>query len=161
MAVAKRGIDMGTSRRTVLGGASALGAAGLLAACGTKEPAQAPTTAPGGPSGVASPSGTSSPPANAVPAAQVPAGGGRVFPDRRAVVTQPAAGQFKAFDPTCPHQGCLVTDVSNGLITCPCHLSQFRITDGSVARGPNDGAPLTRGLTPLPVTVQGDWVVLG
>jgi nitrite reductase/ring-hydroxylating ferredoxin subunit len=154
-------MGMGVRRRNVLGGASVLGAAGLLAACGDGT-TPAPPAVPGGSSPsvtTATTPGattTSGPPANAVAASDIPAGGGRIFPDRKTVVTQPSAGEFRAFDTTCPHQGCLVTDVSNGLITCPCHLSQFRVADGSVARGPSE-----RGLTAKPATVQGNWVVLG
>ncbi len=52
------------------------------------------------------------------------------------MVTQPASGEFKCFTAVCTHQGCIVGSVADGLITCPCHGSQYRIADGSVARGP-------------------------
>ncbi|GGW05033.1 hypothetical protein GCM10010230_43770 [Streptomyces narbonensis] len=71
------------------------------------------------------------------------------------VVTQPAAGEFKAFSAVCTHQGCLVNKVANGTIDCPCHGSKFRIADGSVAAGP---AP-----RPLPaeqINVSGDSITL-
>jgi Rieske Fe-S protein len=55
------------------------------------------------------------------------------------VITQPTAGNFKAFDSTCKHMGCTVGSVSNGLIVCPCHGSRYHITDGSVANGPTSG----------------------
>ena len=57
--------------------------------------------------------------------------------------------------------GCTVSEISGGVMTCECHLSQFRITDGSVAKGPNTGQPLTRGLAPLGVTVTGDTFTVG
>ncbi|MFE2424409.1 Rieske (2Fe-2S) protein [Streptomyces hokutonensis] len=41
-----------------------------------------------------------------------------------------------AFYAKCTHQGCRVSEVSNGTIACPCHGSIFDITDGSVLSGP-------------------------
>jgi Rieske Fe-S protein len=52
------------------------------------------------------------------------------------VVTQPAAGQFRAFSSVCTHAGCTVSAVSDGTINCPCHGSRFNIADGSVSAGP-------------------------
>ncbi len=72
------------------------------------------------------------------------------------VVTQPAKGRFKAFSAVCTHQGCLVGDVSNGTINCPCHGSKYSIEDGSVRHGPT-----TRPLPATGVSVQGDSIQLG
>ncbi|MGN9914244.1 Rieske (2Fe-2S) protein [Phytohabitans sp. LJ34] len=69
-------------------------------------------------------------------AADIPVGGGKIFADEKVVVTQPAAGTFKAFSTVCTHAGCAVENVSGGTINCPCHGSTFRVTDGSVASGP-------------------------
>jgi Rieske Fe-S protein len=147
----------GTTRRAVLLGAGAVGAAGLLSACGDEPtaqtnnpPAGASTTAPG----------QAPTTAEAIKVADIPVGGGKFYQDRHALVTQPTAGDIKAFDATCTHMGCTVSDISGGLMTCECHGSQFRITDGSVARGPNTGQPLTRGLAKLPVTISGDTVTV-
>jgi Rieske Fe-S protein len=52
------------------------------------------------------------------------------------VVTQPDAGNFKAFSAICTHLGCLVSKVSDGAIYCPCYGSTFNIADGSVIIGP-------------------------
>lgn len=85
----------------------------------------------------------------------IPVGGGTVFADRKVVVTQPEAGEFKAFSAICTHQGCTVNKVANGTIDCPCHGSKYRIADGSVAAGP---AP-----RPLPaeqITVSGETITL-
>lgn len=38
-------------------------------------------------------------------ASAVPVGGGKVYPDQRIVVTQPTAGQYKAFSARCTHAG--------------------------------------------------------
>jgi Rieske Fe-S protein len=70
-------------------------------------------------------------------------------------MTRTSEAEVKAFGTTCPHQGCLVTDIRNGRIVCPCHGSEFNITDGSVAKGPDTGQPLRQGLSPRQVTVTG------
>jgi len=64
-------------------------------------------------------------------------------------------GSLYAFSAVCTHQGCLVNEVTDGKIVCPCHGSMFSIADGSVLGGP---AP-----KPLPeanVTVEGGKVVV-
>ncbi len=85
-----------------------------------------------------------------VPTADVPEGGGTILKDAKIVVTQPSAGQFKAFSAVCTHQQCVVSDVTD-TINCACHNSAFSITDGSVVNGP--------ATSPLPaktVAVSGD-----
>jgi Rieske Fe-S protein len=86
----------------------------------------------------------------------VAVGGGQVYPDHKDVVTQPTAGDFKGFTAICTHQGCTVASVSGGRITCPCHGSQYSITDGSVLQGPARGA-----LAPVTVSVAGTNIELG
>ncbi|MFJ5614068.1 Rieske (2Fe-2S) protein [Streptomyces sp. NPDC093221] len=86
----------------------------------------------------------------------VPVGGGKIYADQKVVVTQPTAGQYKAFSSTCTHSGCQVGSVSDGTINCPCHGSKFHVADGSVASG-----PATRPLPSENVTVSGDQVMLG
>ena len=66
----------------------------------------------------------------------MPVGGGRVLPEAELVVTQPTAGEFRAFSSTCTHSGCAVRDVVEGTINCPCHGSRFSVVDGSVVTGP-------------------------
>jgi len=66
------------------------------------------------------------------------------------VVTQPQAGQYKAFTAVCTHQGCTVAAVSNNQIQCPCHGSIFSAKDGSVING-----PATTGLSAMTATVNG------
>lgn len=86
---------------------------------------------------------------------EIPVGGGRVFPERRVVVTQPVAGEFRGFGIVCTHDGCELNAVANGTINCPCHGSRFAITDGSVVQG-----PARTGLRVEDVAVDGDRVVL-
>ena len=81
--------------------------------------------------------------------------GGTVFADKDVVVTQPTAGDFKAFSATCTHQGCKVKSVADGVIVCPCHGSKFAIADGAVTAGPAK--------SPLPaktISVEGDSILL-
>jgi Rieske Fe-S protein len=77
-------------------------------------------------------------------ASEVPVGGGKIFTDKKVVVTQPAKGEFKGFSAICTHQGCVVDKIADGTINCPCHGSKFGLADGSVKAGP---AP-----KPLPAT---------
>ena len=41
-----------------------------------------------------------------------------------------------AFSAVCTHVGCIVNKVANGTIDCPCHGSEFTITNGTVVTGP-------------------------
>ncbi|MFH9725031.1 Rieske 2Fe-2S domain-containing protein [Streptomyces sp. NPDC017254] len=116
---------------------------------GTSAPAATVTTS-------AAPSPTPSPTGTALAkTSDIPVGGGTVFDKEKVVVTQPTAGEFKAFSAVCTHQGCLVNKVADGTIDCPCHGSKYRITDAAVVAGP---AP-----RPLPaerITVSGDSIIL-
>src|SRR5688500_7648841 len=42
---------------------------------------------------------------------EIPGGGGRVLPHARVVITQPAAGEFRAFSIVCTHDRCELDDV--------------------------------------------------
>jgi Rieske Fe-S protein len=144
------------SRRAVVAGVGGVAAAGLLTACGGATPAPAPAPAapaPAAPS--AEPSAATSGGATLAAASSIPVGGGTVFADKDVVVTQPTAGEYKAFSATCTHQGCKVKSVADGVIVCPCHGSKFAIADGSVTAGPAK--------SPLPaksVTEEGGSIVL-
>ncbi|NGZ99847.1 Rieske (2Fe-2S) protein [Nocardioides sp. W3-2-3] len=153
------------SRRRALSGAATLGiGVPLLAACGDDggttagDPAtsEAPTSsAPTSAATTESTAGGSSAAASGlVPTADVPVGGGVILKGDELVVTQPKAGEFKAFKAVCTHQGCLVDSVKDGKIVCPCHGSTFDITDGSPQGGPAQTA-----LSAVSVSVEGDQVV--
>ena len=88
-------------------------------------------------------------------AADVPVGGGVVLNEADYVITQPTAGDFRAFSKFCTHQQCPLASVGGGMINCQCHGGRYSITDGSVQAGPPP--------QPLPaveVTVAGGWVVV-
>lgn len=128
-----------TTRRGLLLGAGAAGIAVTLAGCGSSD------------------SGGSNSASSAIKTSDIPVGSGKIFDD--VVVTQPTAGQFKAFDAHCTHQRCLVTSISGGTIQCPCHGSTFSVTDGS----PTGGPAKDQGTGPLAsktATVNGDTVTV-
>ena len=149
-----------TRRAVVLaaGGTAAVSVTALaLSGCSTQT---TPTTSPHpASSGAPTPGGTTDPgqstPRELGPVTEVPVGGGTIYDAHKVVVTQPAAGKFKAYSAICTHMGCLVSGVSDGTIYCPCHGSKFKITDGSVVAG-----PATRPLPPEHITVQGANLIL-
>ena len=71
-----------------------------------------------------------------VATSKVPVGGGVILEDADYVITQPSKGQYKAFSKICTHQGCPVASVSDGVIHCNCHGSEYSIKDGSVTNPP-------------------------
>lgn len=155
-------------RRVVLRGAGAVGVAGVLAACGGGDDPGAATDTASPEASPSTPAGSPAQPPSAAPSetggggtplattADIPVGGGLVVSAEQVVVTQPAAGEFKAFTSICTHQGCEVSRVESGVISCPCHGSQYSAADGSVSRGPA-AAPLAE----VAVTVEGDQILLG
>ncbi|AIV37644.1 Rieske (2Fe-2S) protein [Streptomyces sp. MPA0124] len=153
----------GPARRTVVAAAGAAGLTAVLAACSDSgDDASSDTgTAPSGSASQEAGSSGSGGGENAgagpalAATADIPEGGGKVFPDQKVVVTQPAAGEFKAFSATCTHQGCAVKSVADGVINCPCHNSNFSITDGSV-----QGGPAPKPLPAVQITVSGDSIRL-
>jgi Rieske Fe-S protein len=66
----------------------------------------------------------------------VKVGSGFIDTTAAIVVTQPSAGEYKAFTAVCTHQQCIVGTVSNNVIQCPCHGSEYSAKDGSVIQGP-------------------------
>lgn len=118
-----------TTRRAALAGAGFAGLAATLAACGGGGGPSSSTTSG---SGQAGNSGS----AVLASTSEIPVGGGKVFSAQKVVVTQPTAGEFKAFSAICTHLQCLVDRVAGGTIDCPCHGSEFSVKNGSVVSGP-------------------------
>jgi Rieske Fe-S protein len=144
-----------------------VGLAGAVSACSSGGSSSSPagTGAGAAPASTAPASAPSSAPASAgtgggagalATTSEIPVGGGMIFTAQKVVVTQPASGDFKAFSAVCTHMGCIVSQISNGTIDCPCHGSQYSIKDGAVVAGP---AP-----SPLPaeaIKVSGTSIILG
>jgi Rieske Fe-S protein len=151
-------VSVDLTRRAVVAGACGAACVAALGACASygvaptlaARPAPVPADPQAAP-GAAAPAG----PAPLAATADVPVGGGVVVVDRDVVITQPAAGEFRAFSATCTHQGCAVREVADGTINCPCHGSRFAVEDGSVVAGPAS--------SPLPeraIQVEGDSITL-
>jgi len=167
------------TRRGMLAGVGLVGLAGAITACGaggssSTAAAADPATSTGGggatgatrAAAASTGSAASSSPASSGSAggvvsgaltgtSDIPVGGGKIFDAQLVVVTQPSAGQFKAFSAVCTHMGCTVSQIANGRIDCPCHGSEYSITDGAVLAGP---AP-----KPLPaktIKITGDSIFL-
>ncbi|MFE4372685.1 Rieske (2Fe-2S) protein [Streptomyces sp. NPDC056835] len=144
------------TRRTVVAAAGATGLAAALVACGgsdtpaeSESAASKPATPDDGAGGGAAVTDV------LAKTTEIPEGGGMVFADQGVVVTQPTAGEFKAFSSKCTHAGCAVKDISDGIIHCPCHGSKFSAADGSVKAG-----PATRPLPATPIKVAGESITL-
>ncbi|MER5577954.1 MULTISPECIES: Rieske (2Fe-2S) protein [Streptomyces] len=151
----------GPSRRTVV---AAVGAAGLtvaLTACGSEDKASDPSTEQGAAGGGATNDGAGSSGgagaggAALAKTADIPEGSGKIFKDEKVVVSQPAAGDYKAFSTICTHQKCPMVDLKDDIISCACHGSQFSVLDGSVKKG-----PAVQPLEAKQISVNGDSITL-
>lgn len=161
--------DSLATRRGMLAGVGLVGLAGAITACssgGSSSSAAVvdPATSSGAgastaASAAASPSSSASSGGSAAGAltatSAIPVGGGMIFASQTTVVTQPTAGEFKVFSAVCTHMGCIVNQIANGRIDCPCHGSEYSITDGAVLAGP---AP--KPLPAKPFKVTGDSIFL-
>jgi Rieske Fe-S protein len=166
--------DSLATRRGVLAGVGLVGLAGAITACssggssmsaavadpatssgmGASSPTSAAASAPASASSASSAMGGSA--AGALTATSaIPVGGGKIFAAQTTVVTQPSAGEFKVFSAVCTHMGCIVSQIADGRIDCPCHGSEYSITDGAVLAGP---AP--KPLPAKPFKVTGDSIFL-
>ena len=63
-------------------------------------------------------------------------GSGMIYTAEKVVVTQPVKGEYRAFSAVCTHVGCILNKIADGTIDCPCHGSEFKITNGAVVTGP-------------------------
>jgi nitrite reductase/ring-hydroxylating ferredoxin subunit len=137
-------------RRSVLRGACAVcvavAGAGVLAACGSGSSSGDSSGDSGGDGGGSSAT---------IKTSDIPVGGGKVFSGPKVVVTQPVAGEFKAFSAVCTHQRFLVGNVQGGTINCLHHGSMYNMTTGAVVGGPAPAA-----LPGRTVTVTGDTLTV-
>lgn len=137
--------EIRANRRVVFHGLGALGVAAALAGC-----------AGGDSSGDGSGDGATAAAAGTelTTTDQVPVGGGVVLTGPRVVVTQPTAGEFKAYTAVCTHQQLLVTSVEGGVIYCSNHGSEYDAATGEVALGPAPAA-----LAAVEITLDGDKIL--
>ena len=147
-------------RRTMIAGVGAAGVVATMAACGTAasttgSDTTATTGAPAATTGAPASKAASGGGGSAIKTSDIPVGSGKIFADQGVVVTQPTAGQFKAFSTTCTHAGCPVNAVNGAIIQCPCHGSQFSVADGSVKHGPAPSA-----LKAKKATVSGESITI-
>lgn len=114
-----------------------------------------------GPTPRRDPAGSGNPQPTGTPTAlaqlsDIPEGGGTIVNNQEIVVTRGTGNTVHAFSAVCTHQGCLVSAVTDGEITCPCHGSAFDATTGAVVRGPAQTP-----LPPVSVKVVDGSVVTG
>ena len=138
-------------RRSLLRGAAVVGVGGVAGFVVARTSVAADATATGAAN--APGADTSGSGATLAELADVPDGGGLVLPGPRVVLTR-SGSTVHAFSATCTHQGCTVSDVTDGRILCPCHGSAFDAATGAVLTG-----PATRPLPPVAVAVRAGAVV--
>jgi nitrite reductase/ring-hydroxylating ferredoxin subunit len=147
------------------------GTVAVVGACSADRGSGPPSAAPPTPGASGPPSGSTaatsppetplprpqvaSPSRSAVAAADVPVGGGVVLGEADYVITQPTAGDFRAFTKFCTHRQCPLASVGGGTINCMCHGGRYSMLDGSVTAGPPPEP-----LQPAEVTVANGWVVV-
>jgi Rieske Fe-S protein len=140
------------SRRAVFAGA------GVAVVAGAAGFAWFTVAAPksGSSAGTGTPGGTGGTPTQLAAVASIPENGGVVLPDHKVVLTRETGDKVHCFTAVCTHQGCLVSDVAAGQITCPCHGSAYDAKTGAVVAGPAP-APLSA----VPVSVVNGSVYTG
>jgi len=106
--------------------------------------------------GYTPPGGTAGTPTALAAVAEIPEGGGLILDQQSIVITRETGDKVHGFSAVCTHQGCLVSAVADGKITCPCHGSAFDANTGAVVDGPA-AAPLPA----VPVTVVNGSVYTG
>jgi len=122
------------SRRALLTGT---GIAVVAAAAGaTWYATVGPSPRAGAPGSYQPPSSTPGTSTALAQIADIPEGGGVVLEAQSVVLTRQSGDDVHAFSAICTHQGCLVSAVANGKITCPCHGSTFDANSGAVLGGP-------------------------
>lgn len=121
---------------------------GILSACGMTPPPEPASTV----------QQTTTVPSTTIDAAEIPVGTAKQVDagGENVIVAQPSEGEFVAYSAVCTHQGGNVQVVKGMTLRCPLHGAEYDATDGA-----NTLAPAPRPLDAVPVTVQGDKLVLG
>jgi Rieske Fe-S protein len=129
------------SRRHLLQAGGLVGALAAVTGCGPRPGGDGATDADG---------------ATRFPLADTAVGESTYYSGPRIVVTRPAEDQVRAFDATCPHQGCATSGTGpDGELVCPCHGSVFDPDTGDVIAGPAE-----TGLASLAAELDGQDVVV-
>lgn len=136
--------DVQVPRKTVIAGLGVGAAAVTLAACSSGPDS-------GSDSDSSSGSGSPTPGEPLASTTDVPVGLGVIVGD--VVITQPVEGEFTGLSAVCTHSGCLVNEIVDGTINCPCHGSKYDL-EGQVVNG-----PATKPLPPVGIELQGDSIV--
>jgi Rieske Fe-S protein len=133
----------GSAAQAAMPSSGAMSSSGGMASSGAMSSPGPTSTAQGG-SAQAKPKKDATVPGIVLGAvSEIPVGGGKIYTAAKVVVTQPTRGQYKAFSAVCTHVGCIMSEVADGTIDCPCHGSEFKITTGAVVTGPAP-APLPK-----------------
>ena len=140
------------SRRTFLRNACVVAAAGVAGYVVARTSGAAKPKSPGTEAnGYGPPSGGGK---YLAPLTDVPAqGGGLILPADKVVLVREAGGALNGFSAICTHEGCTVASVVKGVISCPCHGSQYSAVTGDVIQG-----PATRPLHAVSVVVRDGYV---
>lgn len=133
--------EVRANRRIVFSGLGAFGVAAVLAGCAGSDDS--------GSEGPALESG-----AELATTDEVPVGGGIILTDEKVVITQPSAGEFKAFTAVCTHRQLLVTSVEGDVIKCANHGSSYSANTGEV-----EGGPAPSALATVEIKVDGDKIL--
>ena len=143
------------TRRSVLNGSLVVAAGAVVGYLVTRSSSAVDATAASGANGYGpGPAGGGGGDAPLAEVADLPDGGGEVFGDQHVVLVRDG-DQVHGLSATCTHQGCTVSGVADGRITCPCHGSVFDAATGDVVTG-----PATTPLPAVPVEVRGGAVYL-
>jgi Rieske Fe-S protein len=106
--------------------------------------------------GTGTPGSTAGAPIELAALTSIPENGGVILPNQKVVLTRETGNDVHCFTAVCTHQGCLVSEVAAGKITCPCHGSVYDANTGAVVAGPAP-APLSA----VPVSVVNGSVFTG
>ena len=141
-----------SSRRAVIVGAGVAVVAGAAGVAWYTLLAPKPATS----ASAVPPAGTGGTPTELAAVTAIPENGGVILQDQKVVLTRETGDKVHCFTAVCTHQGCLVSAVAGGQITCPCHGSAYDAKTGAVVAGPAP-APLAA----VPVSVVNGSVYTG
>lgn len=84
-------------------------------------------------------------------AKDVPVGGATIV--GKYIISQPKAGEYKAWSTKCPHAGTAIDTINGSTAKCPAHNSTFNVNTGQRISG-----PATSGLTEAKASLNNDKI---